>query len=497
MQPAEHSGQPVACQPPENYIARWPSQSDRSDPRGLQRGPAGWEGSSAPINTRSLRQPAERQGSGKICGGPAGGASSEYKTCLAKGQVESSRQRSPRSQQQIPTQPYGGGGRCMAGWGLKCGARGAKASATILRLSAPATAISCTGQGCPIQGLRSGYRVCSQGWASRVTVTHLLSARSAAYLLILPLIAPLPPPHPLVPSFWAQGCLLLWASEGQGPSLALHALPPASTWVPRVGQRDFLAASATPGQAPPTRVSGGSQGPQSPAAGSLCSISGKPLFSLSVKWAECQQGRGEVSCAALGNMPGASDRRLGIGNRPLVNAVFLLQVPGHFRPPAHALGLTTGQVADQMALLQNCWSELLVFDHIYRQVQHGKEGSVLLVTGQEARKPGSVVPWFLLRLVRRQPEACPSLSPSSRHVEKLPELLVLLGLVELTTVAAQAGSLLHSLVLRAQELVLQLLALQLDRQEFVCLKFLILFSLGECGFHDREVETARGGQGGG
>lgn len=49
----------------------------------------------------------------------------------------------------------------------------------------------------------------------------------------------------------------------------------------------------------------------------------------------------------------------------------------------------------------------------------------------------------------------------------------------MSTVAAQAGSLLHSLVLRAQELVLQLHALQLDRQEFVCLKFLILFSLGE------------------
>uniref|UniRef100_A0A5F5PLP4 Steroidogenic factor 1 n=1 Tax=Equus caballus TaxID=9796 RepID=A0A5F5PLP4_HORSE len=49
--------------------------------------------------------------------------------------------------------------------------------------------------------------------------------------------------------------------------------------------------------------------------------------------------------------------------------------------------------------------------------------------------------------------------------------------VELTTVAAQAGSLLHGLVLRAQELVLQMHALQLDRQEFVCLKFLILFSL--------------------
>lgn len=45
------------------------------------------------------------------------------------------------------------------------------------------------------------------------------------------------------------------------------------------------------------------------------------------------------------------------------------------------------QVADQMTLLQNCWSELLVFDHIYRQVQHGKEGSILLVTGQEVTSP--------------------------------------------------------------------------------------------------------------
>uniref|UniRef100_G1N8B0 Steroidogenic factor 1 n=2 Tax=Meleagris gallopavo TaxID=9103 RepID=G1N8B0_MELGA len=90
------------------------------------------------------------------------------------------------------------------------------------------------------------------------------------------------------------------------------------------------------------------------------------------------------------------------------------------------------EVGDQMKLLQNCWSELLVFDHVYRQLQHGKEHSVLLVTGQE---------------------------------------------VDLSAVAAQAGSILHSLVLRAQELVLHLHSLQVDRQEFVCLKFLILFSL--------------------
>lgn len=51
--------------------------------------------------------------------------------------------------------------------------------------------------------------------------------------------------------------------------------------------------------------------------------------------------------------------------------------------PAGSLHHSTLQVADQMTLLQNCWSELLVLDHIYRQVQYGKEDSILLVTGQE------------------------------------------------------------------------------------------------------------------
>lgn len=41
------------------------------------------------------------------------------------------------------------------------------------------------------------------------------------------------------------------------------------------------------------------------------------------------------------------------------------------------------QVDDQMKLLQNCWSELLILDHIFRQVMHTKEGSILLVTGQQ------------------------------------------------------------------------------------------------------------------
>lgn len=36
-----------------------------------------------------------------------------------------------------------------------------------------------------------------------------------------------------------------------------------------------------------------------------------------------------------------------------------------------------------MRLLHNCWSELLLLDHICRQVHHGRDNSLLLITGQE------------------------------------------------------------------------------------------------------------------
>lgn len=269
------------------------------------------------------------------------------------------------------------------------------------------------------------------------------------------------------------------------------------------------------------------------------------------------------------------------------------------------------QVGDQMKLLQNCWSELLVFDHIYRQLQHGKEHSVLLVTGQEVRNclwdcggavegqwgqaeaawGNGVISFFLLSqcgqlgtgqaggvvtlwvcLCRRSHPvpSChtapalennvsygetnsPTVLSAARWEEgSLPSLKeafgdvvssipapferppcfkrcshfthqsfffdtsnsqsvlrsgpgfcspsvrcpaagcagagaakadVLLFLqVDMSAIATQAGSILNTLVLRAQELVLHLHSLQVDRHEFVCLKFLILFSLGECSW---------------
>ncbi|XP_012680809.1 nuclear receptor subfamily 5 group A member 2 isoform X1 [Clupea harengus] len=90
------------------------------------------------------------------------------------------------------------------------------------------------------------------------------------------------------------------------------------------------------------------------------------------------------------------------------------------------------KVDDQMKLLQNCWSELLILDHIFRQVLHAKDSSILLVTGQQ---------------------------------------------VDYAVIASQAGATLNNLMSHAQDLVSKLRALQFDQREFVCLKFLVLFSL--------------------
>ncbi|EGV99973.1 Nuclear receptor subfamily 5 group A member 2 [Cricetulus griseus] len=92
------------------------------------------------------------------------------------------------------------------------------------------------------------------------------------------------------------------------------------------------------------------------------------------------------------------------------------------------------KVDDQMKLLQNSWSELLILDHIYRQVVYGKEGSLLLITGQH---------------------------------------------VDYASIVSEAGVTLSNLVSHSQELVLRFRSLQFDHREFVCLKFLVLFSLGK------------------
>lgn len=51
--------------------------------------------------------------------------------------------------------------------------------------------------------------------------------------------------------------------------------------------------------------------------------------------------------------------------------------------------------------------------------------------------------------------------------------------VDYAVIASQAGATLNNLLGHAQELVAKLRSLQMDQREFVCLKFLVLFSLGE------------------
>ncbi|XP_035377402.1 steroidogenic factor 1b [Electrophorus electricus] len=89
------------------------------------------------------------------------------------------------------------------------------------------------------------------------------------------------------------------------------------------------------------------------------------------------------------------------------------------------------KVGDQMKLLHHCWSELLVLDYISRQVHHGKQDTILLITGQE---------------------------------------------VELASLLSQAGVTLGELARGAQELAQRLRELQLDHREIACFKYLILFN---------------------
>ncbi|XP_047426427.1 nuclear receptor subfamily 5 group A member 2-like [Mugil cephalus] len=99
------------------------------------------------------------------------------------------------------------------------------------------------------------------------------------------------------------------------------------------------------------------------------------------------------------------------------------------------------KVSDQMKLLHHCWSQLLILDIISRQVLRGKEGSLLLVTGQE---------------------------------------------VEVSGIVSQADPTLASLTQGGQELVKKLHILNVDRQEFVCIKFLILFNPDVKDLEDHE-----------
>lgn len=121
-----------------------------------------------------------------------------------------------------------------------------------------------------------------------------------------------------------------------------------------------------------------------------------------------------------------------------------------------------------MVLLQSCWSELLVLDHLCRQVTYSKEGCIYLVSGQQVKSKRD------LNIFRWRKTV------DTTHKRSFWWALGVIGRqIEVSTILTQAGATLSGLVSRTQDLVSKLKALQLDRQEFVCLKYLVLFNPGE------------------
>uniref|UniRef100_A0A8D0SA54 Steroidogenic factor 1 n=1 Tax=Sus scrofa TaxID=9823 RepID=A0A8D0SA54_PIG len=90
------------------------------------------------------------------------------------------------------------------------------------------------------------------------------------------------------------------------------------------------------------------------------------------------------------------------------------------------------KVGRKIKIIINCWSSRLGLSYIKRKAIYRKEGKRFLVTGAQ---------------------------------------------VDYSIIASQAGTTLNNLMSHAQELVAKLRSLQFDQREFVCLKFLVLFSL--------------------
>ncbi|XP_038063498.1 nuclear receptor subfamily 5 group A member 2-like isoform X3 [Patiria miniata] len=100
------------------------------------------------------------------------------------------------------------------------------------------------------------------------------------------------------------------------------------------------------------------------------------------------------------------------------------------------------KVEDQMKLLQNSWSQLLVFDHLYRQSHHHGDG-ILLITGQTIDST------------------------------MLPIGLAAMGMGDLTD--------------QMVRIIARMRDLKIDHKEYVCLKFLILLNPDVNTLQDKHI----------
>ena len=104
---------------------------------------------------------------------------------------------------------------------------------------------------------------------------------------------------------------------------------------------------------------------------------------------------------------------------------------------------------DQMSLLHATWSELVLLDHIYRQVWFSNEANILLVSGQSV--PSEFLYWF---------------EGTAKNSHNLVSSVLNGGTFDIGA---------SKLIEKVIDMTNRFRMLQIDRTELVCLKFLILF----------------------
>ena len=112
---------------------------------------------------------------------------------------------------------------------------------------------------------------------------------------------------------------------------------------------------------------------------------------------------------------------------------------------------------DQMSLLHETWSELVLLDHIYRQVWFSNQENILLVSGESVSSKSSL----------------PGVTQNARPIT----LTIFSVLSVINGGRFDIGA--TKLIEKVMEITNRFRQLQIDRTELVCLKFLILFEVKE------------------
>ena len=114
-----------------------------------------------------------------------------------------------------------------------------------------------------------------------------------------------------------------------------------------------------------------------------------------------------------------------------------------------------------MSLLHETWSELVLLDHIYRQVWFSNQENILLVSGESVSS--KFLPFHL-----------------TTNPVPMTQKLILFQVSSVINGGICQGDIgATKLIEKVMEMTNRFRQLQIDRTELVCLKFLILFEVKE------------------